>query len=112
MKKNTLLINIKGVEWKVKLQSNSVFVRNHGANTYGVVYPYDREMYLNKSHLSLEIIRHELWHILLHSLDMEFTDGIPADALEEICATSYANNGLALQEAEDRIINFILGDKS
>ena len=76
MKKNSLVVKIKGVEWTVKLQSNAVFARQHGSRIFGVVYPYDREMYFNKSGLTMSILRHELFHALLHSLDMEFTDSI------------------------------------
>ena len=104
-----LVITIKGTEWTVKIQTNAAFARQHGVRIFGVVYPYDREIYFNKGHLTLAILRHELYHALLHSLDMEFTDGISPGDMEEICATAYANNKLSLQDAEDRILNFILG---
>jgi hypothetical protein len=104
--KRSFVVLIKGHEWTVTLQSHSAYKRMHDESE-AITYPMEREMFFDKSKVSLSLIRHEIFHSLLASLDLEYTP-MDAEAQEELDCTVYANNKNQLNEIEEKIVNFVL----
>lgn len=108
MKRKYLHLNIKGQEWKVFVQTHSSYKRMHGSDSAAICYPDDREMYFDRSTVSLKLIRHEVFHAFISSTDTENSSGMTAADQEEVDCTVYGNNKTALNDIEDRIIEYIL----
>lgn len=80
----------------------------HGKDSYAITYPKDKEIYFNKSDISLSLIRHELFHAFISSIDTEYAAKITAEVQEEIDCTVYGNNKAELLISEDKIVDFAL----
>ncbi len=104
--KRSFKLSIKGHDWIVVLQSHSAYKRMHDESE-AITYINEREIFFDKSKISLELIRHELLHAFLSSLDLEYTP-MDAETQEEVSCTVYANNKAQLNEAEEKIVNFAL----
>jgi hypothetical protein len=98
---------IKGVKWKIYLQTHAAYVRKHGKDSKCIVYPDDKEMYFNKAELRTCLIRHEVFHAFTASIDTEYSSKLTADDMEEIACTIYGNNSHAMDKVVDAIIDFI-----
>jgi hypothetical protein len=98
---------LKGVKWKIYLQTHAAYVRKHGKDSKCIVYPDDKEMYLDKSELRASLIRHEVFHAFIASTDTENSSKMTADDMEELACTVYGNNSHAIEKVTDAIIDFI-----
>lgn len=98
---------IKGIKWKIYLQTRAAYVRKHGNDSKCIVYPTDKEMYFDKSELRTNLIRHEVYHAFIASTDIENSSKLTADDMEEIACTIYGNNSHAMDKVVDAIIDFI-----
>jgi hypothetical protein len=100
--------SIKGVKWKIFVQTHAVYIRKHGKDSKAVVYPDDKEMYFDKSELRTAIIRHEVFHAFMCSTDTENSSKMDSDDVEELACTVYGNNAHSLEKVTDSIVDFIL----
>lgn len=99
---------IKGKTWKVFVQTNSAYIRMHGKDSHAVAYPIEREMYFNKSDVSLRLIRHEVFHAYTNSTDTEYTSKMTAADQEELDCTVYGNNADEIAITVANIVDYIL----
>ena len=99
---------IKGVKWKIYVQTHAVYIRKHGKDSKAIVYPDDYEMFFDKSELRTNIIRHEIIHAIIASNDTENSSKLSQHDFEEMVCTVYGNNVHSIQKVEDSIIDFIL----
>jgi hypothetical protein len=98
---------IKGVKWKIYLQSHAAYVRKHGKDSKALIYPEDKEMYFDKAELRTGIVRHEVFHAFMNSTDTENATKMDSDDMEELACTVYGNNVHSLEKVVDNIIDFI-----
>ncbi len=106
--KKYLSITVKGVDWKIYIQTHSRYIKMHGKDSKAIVYPDDREAYFDKSELALRIIRHEVFHIFTASTDTEHNSQMTVSDQEELDCTVYGNNRTEMIKIEDSIVDFIL----
>lgn len=107
-KRKHLLVTIKGIEWKVFVQTHASYVRTNGNDSKAIVYPDDREIYFDRSCVTIGLIRHEVFHAFTSSTDTEHSTDMTASDQEELDCTLYGNNKTAMNDIEDRIVDFIL----
>ena len=103
-----LLVTIKGIEWKVYVQNHKSYVRTNGNDSKAITYTDDREIYFDRSLVTIGLIRHEVFHAFTASTDTEHSADMTASDQEELDCTLYGNNKTAMNDIEDRIIDFIL----
>ena len=98
---------IKGVKWKIYVQTHAAYIRKHGKDSKALIYPDDHEMYFDKSELRTNVVRHEVFHAFMNSNDTENSSKMTADDMEEMACTVHGNNVHSLEKVTDNIIDFI-----
>lgn len=82
-KKINMTLNIKGLEWKIHVQSPASYRKMHGTDSSAITYPEDRDIYFKKDHVKHGTILHELGHALVWSAGTTSAQ-ITADQMEEL----------------------------
>lgn len=108
---NYLTTKIRGLDWKVYVQTPSAYSRKHGNDSKAVTYPDDREMWFDRSHARLAIIKHEVAHAFFWSTDTEHNSEMSAEDLEDLFCTVYGNNSNEMARVTEEITDFILKGK-
>jgi hypothetical protein len=80
-----LEITIKDVRWKIFSQSPSYYKKIHkmDANSYGITYPDDKEVFFPRRPVKISIVRHEVLHMLVTSSSTDRMVETTADDREE-----------------------------
>lgn len=68
MAKTTYLtLNIKGLEWKIYVQTPAAYKRKHGSDSAAITYYEDKVIYFRTDHVKYGSCLHELGHALVYS---------------------------------------------
>lgn len=67
MAKKFMTLTIKGLEWKIFVQSPAVYKREHGNDSAAITYPEDREIYFCTDRVKFGLCLHEIGHALVWS---------------------------------------------
>ena len=78
-------LNIKGIAWKVVIQTPGAYKRMHGSDSSAIMYPDDRELYFKKDHLKFGTVCHELLHCYIASAGTTSADMRNDQVEEHIC---------------------------
>lgn len=105
--KRVLKYSVKGIEWEFRCQTVAAYVRAHGADSGGITYPHDKEVYINRSRLNPENVRHEVMHVFVESTSTASMVK-SADDAEELCAQLYGEHGPEMDLLVDKILEFFL----
>lgn len=83
MKKKYMTLTIKGLDWKIYVQTPSAYKRQHGSDSAAITYYDDREVFFKTDHLKFGSCMHELLHALVYSSGTIST-GMSGDQMEEL----------------------------
>lgn len=103
--KKSLVMQIKGIEWTIHLQSHSSYKRKHGSDSDAIMYPDLREIYYSKEMLIPRIVRHELMHAWVESSGI-YCSNMKAGQMEELCSVIIGDHGPELFHQCDKIIEY------
>lgn len=108
---SSLVINIKGRDWKFLLMPDKRFNKIHNPDEDGnaaMTVPSTYEVHFRKSDWNVATVRHELLHVLFNmslvgSADLSTTD------VQEICAEIVAEHAIEIVLWADRISEKFIG---
>ena len=105
-----IILTIKGVQWKVFIQTPAAYRRMHGSDSSAIMYPEDRELYFKKDHLKFGTVCHELLHCYIASSGTMSADMKASQMEEHICELMEDHIFDLLNDAK-RVIDFIAKEK-
>lgn len=99
-----LKFQINSDEWKFRVLTKEQMEKRHGDDIHGLTQIDRHIVDLRQDHLSLPLIRHELFHV---HLSYTFTGSaeLSQDSMEEICADLFAERGDLMQAQAREIFN-------
>jgi hypothetical protein len=100
-------LSIKGLEWGFHLQNDRAYKKTHGDDSAGIIYPDDKEVYFNKSHLSLNYVIHELLHVYYASC-LTNSSNLEPDQVEDNCAEILGEHYFEIGMNAQKIIDYFL----
>lgn len=103
-------LKIKGIDWKIFLQTPAAYHRMHGNDSSAIMYPEDRELYFKKDHLKLGTVIHELLHCYIASAGTTSAD-ISAFQMEEHICELLEDHIFDLLNDAKKVIDFIAKEK-
>lgn len=62
----------------------------------------DREIFFSDSHVDIQTVRHELWHMAYHYRYMHDA-GLTAEQIEEVSCTQFGHEGAILVRLADKL---------
>jgi hypothetical protein len=106
-KPKEIIIQIKGVDWRFKLIAESTYKRIVGSDSDAATLSKDRTVLFHLKGLSINTIKHELFHTLVDSSDTYSMD-MTLDNLEELAAVIFANYSTQAQLWAEQIMDHFL----
>lgn len=82
-KKSYMTLTIKGLEWKIFVETPALYKRKHGSDSAAITYPEDREVYFCTDRVKFGLVMHELGHALIASSGTASAN-ITAHQMEEL----------------------------
>jgi hypothetical protein len=79
-----LIIDIKGVPYKVLLQDKEKYQKSHGGNSYAHVNKHTKEIVFRKDHIEKRIVIHEVVHAFLNQCHLASCNDLSVEDFEEI----------------------------
>ena len=107
-KPKEITIQVKGVDWHLKLISDASYKRRMGSNSEAATLTKTREVLFHPKGLSMNTIKHELFHCLIDSSDT-YSMEMSLDNFEELCAVTMATYNLQIELWANQIMDFFLG---
>jgi hypothetical protein len=101
-----IVLKIKGVDWKVFIQSPAAYRRMHGNDSSAISYPEDRELYFKKDHIKFGTVCHELLHSYVASSGTTSAN-ITADQMEEHICELLEDHIFDLLNDAKKVMDFI-----
>jgi len=108
-KSKEMTLQIKGVDWKFKLISENSYRRKFGAGSDAATDVKSREVVFHPNGLSMNTIKHELFHTLVDSSDT-YSMEMSLSNFEELCAVLFATYNLQVEIWAEQLIDYFIGD--
>lgn len=86
-----LKLNILGLVWKIYCHTEESFSRKFGEQDAAFVLPSLCEAHFNQDELSLNIVKHEIFHMYRAGL-LTGSASLSADQEEEVCAEMFSEH--------------------
>lgn len=108
-KSKELVLQIKGADWSFKLISDASYKRRMGSDSDAATLTKSREVLFHPTGLSMNTIKHEIFHCLVDSSDV-YSMSMSLDNLEELCATLVATYNLQIELWANQLMDYFLSN--
>lgn len=105
-KNKSLTINIKGINWKIFVQTPSAYKKKHGSDSDAITYTSDREVFFQKGHVKFGTCLHEVWHCYITSSSIN-SASLTKDQFEELCAEILEEHYFEIGENAKKVMDFV-----
>jgi hypothetical protein len=105
-KNKHLTLKVKGIEWKVFIQTPAAYKRKHGNDSDAITYPDDKELHFKKDHVRFGTCLHEVWHLFIACSGIN-SASLTVDQFEEVSAEILEEHYFDIGDTAKKIMDFI-----
>jgi hypothetical protein len=96
-------VSVIGKYWNIRVLSDKTYAKNHGSDSHGMAYVDDRKIFIRRSSLNKETIKHELVHAYFQELSF-YELQLDDDQYEDFCCELLAKYGDHISKDADRVM--------
>jgi hypothetical protein len=97
-------VSIKGDKWTVFLKALEDFNEEHAdSDADAITLPHLKEMHFHPGSITVDCVRHEVFHAYFHYLNLHNVDEIAIKTIEEIMAGFFENELANLRKTSNLV---------
>ena len=102
----TETLTIKGLAWKISVQSEKEYDKCHGNDSHGITHNEDRHIYIRYNAVNIETILHELGHAYYTSC-LTYTADLNIHDVEEIFCEILSVHTAEILKTARQLLNYM-----